>query len=432
MRLTNLQLQNFKGIETLDLSLDPHLNVLVGDNGSGKTAILEAITIAAGSLFLGMRNVKSRSILNTDVRYDDTQEYKYPVKISARADTELGIIEWTRTKNGYRGGTTSKDADAIKAYGTYLDKEVRQGNPVHLPLISYFSTARLFVQARTRAKKNNPESSAKPLASRFRGYYQSLDVRSNFRRFESWFRDNELARLQEQQQNPSYAGDPGFESVRAAIAGNLPDCHRIFYNVSTKTKFGLTVVFESGRTLPFEYLSDGMRNYIAMIADVAHRCVLLNPHYEGEALRKTKGIVLIDELDLHLHPSWQKAVVNSLLTTFPLIQFTITTHSPFLIQEAAQGQLIVLDNCKLGAVTGGDQLSLEDIAEYKQGVINPQWSTKKLALYEVASEYLGKLERGEPISEQEEALLDARLKPFGNNPAFDALLAQERLKHDHR
>ena len=86
---------------------------------------------------------------------------------------------------------------------------------------------------------------------------------------------------------------------------------------------------EDGRSLPFDFLSDGMRNFVAMMADIAHRCVLLNPQLQDRALTETSGVVLIDELDLHLHPAWQKKVLNSLLTIFPKIQFIITTHSPF-------------------------------------------------------------------------------------------------------
>lgn len=84
-------------------------------------------------------------------------------------------------------------------------------------------------------------------------------------------------------------------------------------------------------TLPVGYLADGIRGMIAMVGDIAHRCARLNPQFGADAARQTPGIVLIDEVDLHLHPEWQQTVIHSLLDTFPLVQFIVTTHSPQVI-----------------------------------------------------------------------------------------------------
>ena len=102
---------------------------------------------------------------------------------------------------------------------------------------------------------------------------------------------------------------------------------------------------------------------LAMVADIAFRCTLLNPKLGEEAAIKTLGVVLIDELDLHLHPSWQKQTVHNLKRTFPQIQFITTTHSPFVIEELDDGELIKLDPEAVGEYV--DQ-SIEDIAENVQ------------------------------------------------------------------
>lgn len=94
-------------------------------------------------------------------------------------------------------------------------------------------------------------------------------------------------------------------------------------------------------------MSDGYRNMIGMIADIAYRCIKLNPHLGVNALKETNGLVLIDELDLHLHPSWQKAIVKELTTSFPKIQFVATTHSPFIVQSLAKDQIINLEDQEL-------------------------------------------------------------------------------------
>ena len=94
-------------------------------------------------------------------------------------------------------------------------------------------------------------------------------------------------------------------------------------------------------------MSDGYRNMIGMIADIAYRCIKLNPHLGVNALKETNGLVLIDKLDLHLHPSWQKAIVKELTTSFPKIQFVATTHSPFIVQSLAKDQTINLEDQEL-------------------------------------------------------------------------------------
>ena len=93
---------------------------------------------------------------------------------------------------------------------------------------------------------------------------------------------------------------------------------------------------------PFDTLSDGQRGLIAMVADIARRACLLNPHLDEKVLEETPGIVLIDELDLHLHPKWQRSIVKNLKQTFPKIQFIATTHSPQIIGECRPEEIIVV------------------------------------------------------------------------------------------
>lgn len=420
MRLTSTIIENFKGIDKLDLALDPYLNVLIGDNGSGKTAILEALTIAVGTLFVGMKNVSARRIREADVRYTSFQEYAYPVSVIANGSLNGESLTWERNKNSQRGSTTTKSAQAVIDAGKELDRQVRNGETVNLPLISYFSTSRLFVEA--KSKKAPPQNGkGKELGSRYRGYRTSLDVRSNFRHFLRWFEFKELSVVQKREK------DEALEQVRQAISSNLPGCKNVYFDFDPDTNRGLTIELADGRVLPFEYLSDGMRNFIAMVADISQRCVLLNPHLGSEALAKTEGIVLIDELDLHLHPSWQKAVITGLRTTFPSLQFIVSTHSPYLIQEAGDGQLIRLKDCQVVDVSGGDELTLEDIAEFKQGVPTPQMSQRKQALYDAAEDYLRAVKENGTADAAKTALLEEKLIPFSTNPAIDALLELEEL-----
>ncbi|MBK9366827.1 MAG: AAA family ATPase [Deltaproteobacteria bacterium] len=91
---------------------------------------------------------------------------------------------------------------------------------------------------------------------------------------------------------------------------------------------------QDGRILPLTLLSDGQRGLMALAADIAWRAVQLNPAWGREAPKKVEGVVLIDEIDLHLHPRWQRSAVRNLITAFPRLQFVITTHSPQVLGEA--------------------------------------------------------------------------------------------------
>lgn len=420
MRLKKVVVQNFRGIEYIELDLDDQLNILIGENGSGKTVILEALTVAVGAFMIGLRDVSTRGIGDDDVRYTVQQEYAYPVIIEANGIIDGQRVSWSRERHSKTGSTNYKNAQPISQIAQTMDDRVRSGEYVDLPLISYFSTGRLFVEAQSRRKKEpTARNGKKELGSRFRGYRESLDAKSSFRRFVDWFELKELSQLQKKET------DPSLFMVKQAIRKNLPNCKDVFYDFDPDTNRGLTVALTDGRTLPFEYLSDGVRNFFAMMADIAHRCVLLNPHLQENALAQTEGIVLIDELDLHLHPSWQKSVIRSLTETFPKIQFVVTTHSPFLIQETEANQLIVLEDCKVKQTGSGNNLSLEDIAEELQGFVNPRWSNKREALYEIGKKYYTAVANGSTADNIEEEMTQAE-KDFTEDTLFYAYL--EALK----
>ena len=143
--------------------------------------------------------------------------------------------------------------------------------------------------------------------------------------------------------------------------------HSLRYN-------GLALVEEDGTWIPFEGLSDGYRDVIKIIADIAVRMCILNPYLKENTLKETPGIVVIDELDLSLHPEWQRRIMSTLTELFPKVQFICASHSPFIIQSLKDGQLISMDGEIQDEYVGQ---SIEDIAEAIMGVENPQYSAEK-------------------------------------------------------
>ena len=143
MRIRELEIYNFRGFEELKLKLDPHFNIIVGNNGSGKTAILEALTVAMGSYFLGIRNTDSRHILNKDIHiktFEHNEEYVFPVVVRARGEVQGVSVDWARSLKGRKNRTTSRGAATIKRIATEAENQVRTGQNVELPLLVYYAT----------------------------------------------------------------------------------------------------------------------------------------------------------------------------------------------------------------------------------------------------------------------------------------------------
>lgn len=433
MRINHLDIQNFRGIEHLSFDLHPKFNLLIGENGSGKTAILEAFTVAMGAFFQGMKGANSRTIHDEDIRMfktpEGSMEFSAQTYISAKGQINgSGDIAWMRERNGIRGDTgRAKSSISRIADKMYKDlSNSRRSSPIDLPVLAYYSTARLWKEGRENKSQSKEAVSERNIPSRLRGYKDALQTKSTFSIMLKWFEGKFSA--------VRVKGESSFqlEAVRSVIVKNIPGCKNVYWEFDPDKLNTLYVVFNNGEELPFNYLSDGYRNLLAIFADLAYRCVTLNPQYESDAPSKSSGIVLIDELDLHLHPSWQKTIVKQLKDTFPGIQFVATTHSPFIIQETEDGELLRLMAPDTLTKGGANQYSLEDVAEYLQQVPDPAWSLKKKEMYNAAKEYfdlleqLGTAETNEQLDSIREKL-NLLGKAYSDNVAYVAFLEQKRF-----
>lgn len=418
MKIDQLYLNNFRCFEEQSFDFSNQFTVIIGDNGTGKSAILDALAIGAGSLFLGINGMSGRYIQSDEVRvvkYEQidsiTLEQQYPVVVHCEGIVNEQSIGWERSIGQKKGRTTWKDASSISEIAHDLQDSVQDGKQVLLPVIAYYSTGRLWLQ-----KKEKTVEPVKP-GSRMRGYVDCLNPESNAKILLRWFKTMTFASLQKQRTLA------GLDAVKSAVANCMENWTDINYDV---IEDDLLVTFQDGRVLPFRMLSDGIRNMVAMVQDLAYRAVVLNPHLGKEAPRETPGIVLIDEIDLHLHPKWQRHVVGDLRNAFPNLQFIATTHSPFIIQSMLPGEVIDL-NDNQGEYYGK---SIEDITETVQGVENVQRSERFVKMMDVAKEYYRVLQEAKQADSEELTRLKMKLDelsaPFSDDVAYYAFLEMER------
>lgn len=337
MRLTKILIKNFKCFENETMDLHPRLNILMGNNGTGKTSLLEAFRILVGSLYLGFDKYKEKlempGIIKDDIRLKSISrnlEPQIPTSVWASAAVDSAFIpsaersghssedyeiSWSRSVETLGGKTTIRDAKEMMTVSRSIQEAVRRGDDVDIPLVAYFST--------DRYKKERRDTDISKVGSRMRGYFNALDTTTNTKFFLDLYYTETLDELQNGTSSPLLA------AVNAAVRRCL-DCQAMRYNLKSQE---LMMVYKDGDFLPFNLLSDGIRCTLAMVMEIAFRCYLLNPHLGEDAPAKTKGVVLVDEIDLHLHPSWQLHILNDLRAAFPEIQFIVTTHAPLVISR---------------------------------------------------------------------------------------------------
>jgi predicted ATP-binding protein involved in virulence len=325
MRIDKLTLINFRCFQGLTLELHPSLTVLVGENASGKTAVLEGLAAGLAAFFMGIpdAHTSSGSIDRRDVRTVLSEkagvvsvEPQYPCHIQCVGSVLPGRqVGWHRDLLSPRSRTTRQHAETAKRSAMALLNWIDRGEDVRLPVIAYYGTQRLW-----RVKKDT--SGKRDMRSRFAGYWDCLSPSSDQKHLVAWMRWQTYGALQ--------AGKPSphLEAIARAVHDCVEGLEDFFYDVKKESLF---LVWEDGQRQPFDQLSDGYRNLVAMVADIAWRAVVLSPQDGTEAPVKATGVVLVDEIDLHLHPRWQIRVLDDLRRAFPGIQFVVTTHAPQVI-----------------------------------------------------------------------------------------------------
>ena len=337
MILKNVTIENFRIIGKCTIEFDNRFNLIIGNNATGKTSVLEAIAVGLGGFLAGIDGVKTVHFSRDDVRrttslmgtgsYDI--QYHTPTTVHCIADVDGKEIIWNRSKSSYQSSRTTV---MPKEISNYSSKVVQEGNSI-LPVISYQGAGRMWSQ-----KRDKWEDIFKGNYSRSVGYTDCLDTESNIKLITNWCKRMEQISWQQEKKIAEY------EAVKKAVntfmnsLENHENKSTIFYDKRTEE----LVYSSETEIIPMRLMSSGYRSLIGMIVDIAYRMAVLNPNLEEDISKKTNGIVLIDEVDVHIHPKWQWRIVEALMKTFPRVQFITTTHSPIVIASCKDKNIINL------------------------------------------------------------------------------------------
>jgi len=380
MQLNKLELSNFRCYGKLDIHFHPRLTVLVAVNGEGKTSVLDALRIGLWPFVSQFDLARTGSDPANNISLDDVRMMRVddelaelaggmsrqlPCTVRLQGTLDEHELDWTRTRESEASRSHTLDGPGckeIKALANELQQAVRNLDAPRqmLPLFGYYGTGRLW------SHKNAGASSVSSASKSIRtfAYQDCLDPGSSYRQFEEWFtrayksaREQQIKSLEEQQpitlkQTTAYSL---ISVVQRAVNAVLQPLG--WQDLEYSEKYDKTLILSHPQqgTLKVSQLSDGIKNMLGMIADIAYRCVMLNGHLGTAAADETRGVIMIDEVDMHLHPQWQQEVLGSLMKAFPALQFVVTTHSPQVLTTVASESIRIFKDGKLYAAPKGSK-----------------------------------------------------------------------------
>ncbi|MGL4733808.1 MAG: AAA family ATPase [Enterovibrio sp.] len=370
MNIKQLHLARFGCFDQLEVKLAPteqlssKITVFIGNNGAGKTLLLKALMTNLSWFVAHLRgqNEDGKSIVDGDI-LNGKASAKITVTLADRLGesnsnkaSEENVLSWSlaKTRSGSKAQLDSYLDDAIRLADHYKAL-LAQKQSASLPLIAFYpvNRAQIDVPAKIQERHNFLQID---------GYDNSLEQGVDFRRFFEWVRERE--ELENEPVLPqdllgalsddSGAGDDAchaftrdkqLAAVRSAISSFMPG----FSNLKVRRKPRLHMSIDKrGQTLNVLQLSQGEKTLMGLVGDIARRLVMMNPALANPL--QGEGIVLIDEIDMHLHPTWQRSIIERLTVTFPNCQFILTTHSPLLISEQPNALVYSLDDGEISGV----------------------------------------------------------------------------------
>lgn len=335
MVLQKIHYTNYKGLQSGEVDFSEHLTVIAGKNGSGKTSLLAAVSVVVSWIIARIRSEKG---VGAYIPVDSITNGTSDAMIQADFDEIRGLQIPNRARSGLVK-TYALELEGLKQYVSGIRQTIETTEfKCSVPVFALYGVKRAVIDIPLRIR--NKEEGLLDT------YKDCLNGAANFRDFFMWFRNQEDL----ENEMRLRAGGPGpftreLDAFRRAMQVFLPE----YTDIHIKRKPLRMVVNKNGTEINVAQLSDGEKIYLALIGDLCRKLVLANPTLEDP--RFGRGIVMIDEIDLHLHPKWQGEFVSRLTEAFPNIQFIVTTHSPQVLNHVPTDSIRVLND---GIVSGVD------------------------------------------------------------------------------
>lgn len=375
MYFERTEIQNFKGVEKMKLEFSSGVNLLIGNNGVGKTTVLEALALSMQNYFNRMNGITKKSIKKNDVHFtsnlvgDASQHRVYSNPTVIKSKINLDSMEYSSeiSREDETNATRTKYAGKeLAAAG----RELLNSQTEILPVICYFSTSRVV----DTQKASTSSVGKNKLNDRRCGYMDCLNATLDRKALTDWAFKMAMA---EYKKGMPIAEYEAFKKAVGTFMQKMNDLNEIPLVEYTRDFEDITYT-ENGKTMLVNYLSAGYQSLLWMLMEISFRVALLNP--EMADYSQAEGIVLIDEIDMHLHPRWQWKILDALHSSFPKVQFIAATHSPIIISSFRDAKLLSIGQNGVEELSGAYAYSIDDVVAYKQGSSGiPQelWQRKK-------------------------------------------------------
>ena len=356
MKVESLSIHEFRGIRDLELSFGDGVNVLLGVNGVGKSGVLDCAAVLLSRLFARIRSTTGtgRFFSESDINNHAT-ETRNKIKVDFRGEPTAWTV--AKSRRGRRRQRIT-NLTQLRRRVARLHDDLANKPSIPLPVAVYYPVHRAVLDVPLRTRK-------RAQFDRMAAYDQALSGGWSLRTFFEWFRAREDIENERRVDRPRHR-DPQLQAVRTAVEQLLPGFSGLRVKRSPRLRM---VVLKGGEELVVSQLSDGEKCLLAMVGDLARRMAVANPQMRDPL--DTEATVLVDELDLHLHPAWQRLVPDALKNAFPNTQFIASTHSPAIVSYLPAEKVCMLrrEGGQVGAsrpeTAYGQQMgrSLEDVME---------------------------------------------------------------------
>ena len=338
MQIKKIHLVNYRGMEDLTVEFAPGVNIIIGNNGAGKSSLLSGLSVGLGCLFVHSANISAKAIEKEDVRVtsqrvgDATENMTSHIPVTVECDLTFCDTDYSCLCK--KDNEASVSVVMIRPLdATDRMEELITSQDSILPLLNYQNANRGSIAAGKRG-----DAIKLGQVERRQGYRDSLSGKNKFESIEDWCARMDYAEYKFRREVAEYRL---FKRIVSKFVKEIEEMEAE-PKVDFSPRLNQLVYSEGDDGQLIHNLSAGYQSVLCLIMELAYRTALLNPRLED--LESLEGVVLIDEIDMHLHPRWQWRILGALRATFPKVQFILATHSPIVISSAKDARLLLMKN----------------------------------------------------------------------------------------